>query len=436
MCDCLNAHLAHLYIVHTKRVLILTCMSVAATSVAYQVQFTRQLSGHKEIHVVNCHWHNSMAKVQFGVMRVRATKWLVDMIKKYKVRFVMGDLNMSAYDVCTLLRDNGIECNLVAWHCELDKDTDYNTFLYDSCVIVAIGGMRYPPKLCTTMVHCLTAAQMPWVLEDEKRTTRGYAKRHYIMANTDQFPDAVGSPSLRNEAMRMASVAQEFLTCRDCRPDRQHREGEVPGDRCLRHAYIDPNPICPRYSGPVRERGDQQYEITADWPVLDEIKEKVCKPCIADPHGRRWNRAGHMVVTVVFGKYRGRSEGATKRRADRQANGTGYRNPQRRQNEWPNKNEARACGGQASSNYDDGSPAFAADLQWTPGSQRGSSSQAVRHVRSPGRSDSGGMQSGSRSVSWRSQDSRDWWANPRDDRRWGDHSWQDRRADTWRGGWS
>lgn len=257
------------------------------------------------------------------------------------------------------------------------------------------------------------------------------------MATPGQFPVAVRSQWLRNEVQRLATRAQEFMTCRDCKPDRRNREGEVPAERCPRHTYIDPNPKSTEpYRGPVNQRGDRQYDVTAEWPVLDVIREKVCKPCIGDPHGRRWNRAGHIVPTVVFGTFRGRSEGATKRRADRQENYTGDRNSQSRHNEWPNKNEARACGGQASSSYDDGSPAFAADLPWTPGSQRGSSSQAVRRVRSPGRSASGGMQSGSRSVSCRSQDSSDWWANPMDDWRWGDHSWQDRRDDTWRGGWS
>ena len=50
-----------------------------------------------------------MAKVREGRDRAAAREWLVDKIRQYEIRFLLADLNMSAYVMVDDLRGCGIE---------------------------------------------------------------------------------------------------------------------------------------------------------------------------------------------------------------------------------------------------------------------------------------------------------------------------------------
>ena len=118
----------YLYIYNTHIYIYCAC--------AYKVDFKVQLSGFRTLSLINAHWHYLMAKVLNGKMRKSAVAWMVERIKKYKVRFVVGDFNMSAFQLLDDLRACGIECLVVSQHLELDWTC--GDYLYDSCVIVIL----------------------------------------------------------------------------------------------------------------------------------------------------------------------------------------------------------------------------------------------------------------------------------------------------------
>ena len=131
---------------------------------------------------MNGHWHHFKAKVRNGTIRRRALADLRRLVPKYGVRFVAGDYNMSRDALVDDLRAGGIEATLVAFHCELGeiretldgpapssrmvKDTSWRmdvlpTVHWDSCLIMAIGGLRYAPKPLTPTAHIFMGAQHP-----------------------------------------------------------------------------------------------------------------------------------------------------------------------------------------------------------------------------------------------------------------------------------
>ena len=94
----------------------------------------------------------------------------------YNVRFLLGDLNMYAYELGSALRCCGIEFTYLAWHAERHASGDPN--LHDSCVIGAIGGLVYPPKYMTFESHCIAAAMLPH--RREAGNVRGYKAASYV----------------------------------------------------------------------------------------------------------------------------------------------------------------------------------------------------------------------------------------------------------------
>ena len=130
-------------------------------------------AGFRLIAVCNMHWHHKMAKVREGVDRTAARNWLVEKIRRYEIRFLLADLNMSAYVLVDELRACGIECNLMASHCELAASCDH--LLFDSAVIIAIGGPRYELKPNTIESHIKMAAQHPL-----RGAARGYPAESYL----------------------------------------------------------------------------------------------------------------------------------------------------------------------------------------------------------------------------------------------------------------
>ena len=107
------------------------------------------------------HWHYDMAKDLRSRKRVAARTWLVDKIRERNLNFLLGDLSMSAYVLCEELRACGIECNLLAWHCEMDAKCE--NVSYDSCVIIAVGGPRFVLKPNTPETHMKMGAQCPFL---------------------------------------------------------------------------------------------------------------------------------------------------------------------------------------------------------------------------------------------------------------------------------
>ena len=138
------------------------------------------LAGFRTLPIVNLHWHHEMAKRHSGNDRKAAMVWLVEQIKSFHIRFVVGDANMAAYILVSELRDCGIECNLMAWHCELSAKESQLSF--DSCVIIAIGGHKYPLKPHTVLTHCKMGAQLPGYYHaiSGKVKARGYPPESYL----------------------------------------------------------------------------------------------------------------------------------------------------------------------------------------------------------------------------------------------------------------
>ena len=141
-------------------------------------------AGFWQIAVCNAHWHHKMAKVREGRDRAAAREWLVDKIRQYEIRFLLADLNMSAYVMVDDLRACGIECNLMASHCELAPSCDH--LLFDSCVIIAIGGPRYELKPNTFESHMKMAAQLPF-----RVGSRGYRRESYLEAPLETWRNSL-----------------------------------------------------------------------------------------------------------------------------------------------------------------------------------------------------------------------------------------------------
>ena len=129
------------------------------------VTFKVPMMGERTWAFINAHWGNEMAKKKTHTRLALAD--MVELICKYNVRFVVGDFNMYAYTLPSALFDAGVESHLLAVHAE-SKLGDRapggliptaRELYFDSCVIVAIGGLKYNPKVNLLITHEIMGAQ-------------------------------------------------------------------------------------------------------------------------------------------------------------------------------------------------------------------------------------------------------------------------------------
>jgi hypothetical protein len=191
------------------------------------VHFRDRLGGFDRLPLVNCHLHSTVAHKVKGVKRLSFVKALIADVLKYKVRFVVGDFNMSAYQLIEDFALAGLEAQLLAYHCEVNyKDSMHKGFLavgedeadqiaycnaallfddaklkFDSCVILCIGGIKYPPKTNLASAHILSGAMHPRFGRENKAERRGFTSEQYI----GQTPSVQISPVLLRDVMGLWS---------------------------------------------------------------------------------------------------------------------------------------------------------------------------------------------------------------------------------------
>ena len=259
------------------------------------------MSGFLDLAIINAHWHREMAK-NFGCRdRNAAIRWILKMIEKYGVRFLMGDFNMSAYQILYDLRACGIEAHVVARHVELNEACD--KYVHDSCVIVAIGGCMYAPKPCTLDSHCCMAAQLGNG-SNGKFGVRGFDISCYIFADVANRPDDHIGDQLVNRVKALRQTAAARRICKACTKEKL----------CTEHVYEPFNDRVkpPRQDG--KTKGDPSFPITKDLPVLPDIKGFQSRPMMWDQMERQLKGVAHWSHFVMVGSTRSRSDLAKQRR--------------------------------------------------------------------------------------------------------------------------
>ena len=204
---------------------------------------------------------------------------------------------MSAYTLVDELRACGFEATLCAWHCEADSLA--TGVLWDSCLVVALGGVKYPPKMNTSMAHALAATRCPNYRGPNGGLTRGYPSHSYLTQST--FPVA---PDLQNDTKARGLVLERrvhTLTAQSSE-DLAVFESELMNERTNEQA------------DEAVERSDPRYRFTRHFPVHDTLKAFMARPELFDPTGRQWSSAAHWPLWVTVGTKRGRSSFAHKER--------------------------------------------------------------------------------------------------------------------------
>ena len=151
---------------------------------------------------MNAHLHNSLVNNSAYKKHKNKVNGVFDMLKEaivlHKVRFFAGDANMGAYRLVPYLRSCGVEARLMDYHVELisavqlsrrpegpeGTPQDASQVLYDSMVIIAIGGLAYRPKLLLPECHMRMGAMVP--CQTNKNNTRGYPAGSYLPES--EFP--------------------------------------------------------------------------------------------------------------------------------------------------------------------------------------------------------------------------------------------------------
>jgi len=260
------------------------------------------MAGMNELALINAHWHRAMAKVLGSADRNAAIKWIRDMIEKYKVRFVMGDFNMSAFQIVYDLRACGIEATVISQHTELNEKCD--GYVHDSCAIIAIGGCMYPPKPSTLESHCCMAAQLGNGSNGEFGV-RGFDISSYIFADKANRPDDHIDDNLVKRVKVLRRIAAHRSTCTECTKEQ----------RCTVHHYQKFNDRVspPRQAGV--KRGDQRFAVTKDLPVFQDIKGFQSNPMMWDQMEKQLKGVAHWPLYVTVGSTRGRSDAKHRERA-------------------------------------------------------------------------------------------------------------------------
>ncbi len=118
---------------HTARSKMLTCKMTFKQSVGH--------IGH-ELVVCGVHGHCYTMKVQWPQIWKAFWDRLVAKIRKFGIKFLAGDFNMSLTDVTVQLRSRGVEVDCVAWYPWIHEAKSLNNqrLGMDSCGIFYIGG--------------------------------------------------------------------------------------------------------------------------------------------------------------------------------------------------------------------------------------------------------------------------------------------------------
>ena len=263
-----------------------------------RAKFKYNLNGFDDLVFINMHIHNTLVNNSAKPGTVtRVLEMFRDAIIRYKARFLVGDGNMAAYKLVPYLRACGIEAHLLDCHVELisatqlgrpstnkKEPTNPNELMYDSCVIIAIGGVQYRPKTLYPECHLRMGALVPCM--ENKNNTRGYSKSSYLPGS--EFPFAYAPPELIAEIRKMES---EKVALMETRPRHQDRMFSKDAEKKENITYADP-----------------YMHETSDWPLLPDIKGVMAKPWLWDPTGRQWSSNAHWPLYVSIGSDRGRAE--------------------------------------------------------------------------------------------------------------------------------
>ena len=242
-----------------------------------------------------------MAK-KFNAEREEAIVWIHVKVRIYNVRFLLGDLNMSASQICHDLRACGIEAVEIARHVELNEAC--NEFVHDSCAIIAVGGTTYDPKVNTIEAHCLMAAQVG--IGKKGFGCRGYSDESYIRKNDSdrQLTKHAITEELQTKVREFRERAVKRARCNQCTPEQQ----------CEPHEWVFFNGRVAPVRRAAREQGDQTCPVTAHFAVMEDIKAFMSRPSMWDPNNVEMSTCGHWPLYVQIGSTRGRSDEAVERR--------------------------------------------------------------------------------------------------------------------------
>ena len=274
-----------------------------------QAHFRHNLNGFDDLVFINAHIHNSLVNNQAKAGTVKKVfDLLKDAIIYWKTRFFVGDANMAAYKLVPFLRACGVEARLLDYHVELisaeqlkkpstnkKEPTNPNELMYDSCVIIAIGGLQYRPKTLYPECHLRMGALVP--CSKKNHNTRGYSKSQYLRGSEFQFEHA--PPELIQE---LRKIEIDNVALMETRPHHQVRMWSEDADREQNITYADPS-----------------MPKTFDWPLLPDIKGVMAKPWLWDPTGRQWSSNAHWPLYVSIGGDKGRSEEANRMRNEKPA---------------------------------------------------------------------------------------------------------------------
>ena len=269
-----------------------------------RAKFKYNLNGFDDLVFINMHIHNTLVNNSAKTGTVtKVLKMFRDAIIRYKARFLVGDGNMAAYKLVPYLRACGIEAHLLDCHVELisatqlakpstDKrgPTDPNELLYDSCVIIAIGGLRYRPKTLLPECHMRMGAMVPCL--ENKNNSRGFPTNHYLTGSEFDFTSAPAEliAEIRQIESNRASHYRK-------RTHHQERMFSAEEDRETNHTVADPS-----------------MQHTANWPLLPDLKGFMARPWLWDPTGRQWSSSAHWPLYVSVGSDRGRTPQANLQR--------------------------------------------------------------------------------------------------------------------------
>ena len=269
-----------------------------------RAHFRHNLNGFDDLVFINAHIHNSLVNNQAKAGTVnKVLELFKDAIIYWKTRFFVGDANMAAYKLVPFLRACGVEARLLDYHVELisatqlgrpstnkKEPTNPNELMYDSCVIIAIGGVQYRPKTLYPECHLRMGALVPCM--ENKNNTRGYSASTYLPGS--EFDFASAPAALISEIRKMES---EKVALMATRPHHQVRMFSEEADKEETITFADP-----------------YMRQTAHWPLLPDCKVVMAKPWLWDPTGRQWSSNAHWPLYVSIGSDRGRAEEPNRKR--------------------------------------------------------------------------------------------------------------------------
>ena len=285
---------AHRSKVKCISVLALLYMEPKVNAAVLHIDFKHNLGGFDDLRIMNGHLHNTLVNKQQKPNKVKRTLDMVaDGIVEHRCRFFVGDPNMAAFSLVQHLQERGIEARLIDYHVEListaqlrrpnHKNKDANLLLYDSQVIIAIGGLQYRPKMLLPECHMRMGAMVPCRTKHDNN--RGFPQTSYLDGSV--FPYTSAPAEMVTELRGIEERREELWEQRIHHQVRTYSEDD---DR-------EEN----------RTVADASKPFTARWPLLPDLRGVMCRPWLWDPTGLSWSSVAHWPLYVQVGTDRGRT---------------------------------------------------------------------------------------------------------------------------------